>query len=167
MVPQFEELKLLKSQLPSTESAESEAGTKAAVATPKDSSTSSKKGSQKQQQQKQKDGVEEMSEAELRYAWYTCCENRYHAKYWGCGTVRIYIRSDSKSTTIAKTIRLDRRQRLLDEKGFFEIETPVLHSVSGGAEARPFETYHNAMDINLTLRIATELHLKTFIGWWL
>ncbi len=54
-------------------------------------------------------------------------------------------------------------RRLLDEDGFLEIETPVLHTQSGGAEAKPFETYHNSMDMDLTLRIATELHLKRLI----
>lgn len=54
-------------------------------------------------------------------------------------------------------------RRLLDESGFLEIETPVLHTQSGGAEAKPFETYHNSMDMDLTLRIATELHLKRLI----
>jgi lysyl-tRNA synthetase, class II len=54
-------------------------------------------------------------------------------------------------------------RRILDAKGFLEIETPVLHTISGGAEAKPFETYHNTMDMNLTLRIATELHLKRLI----
>lgn len=51
----------------------------------------------------------------------------------------------------------------LNTKGFLEIETPVLHTQPGGAEAKPFETYHNSMDMNLTLRIATELHLKRLI----
>merc|ERR1712232_1123864 len=46
---------------------------------------------------------------------------------------------------------------------FLEIETPVLHNQPGGAEAKPFETYHNTMDMDLTLRIATELHLKRLI----
>lgn len=54
-------------------------------------------------------------------------------------------------------------RRILDDKGFLEIETPVLHTQSGGAEAKPFETYHNTMDMDLTLRIATELHLKRLI----
>lgn len=54
-------------------------------------------------------------------------------------------------------------RKQLDEMGFLEIETPVLHSQSGGAEAKPFETYHNTMDMDLTLRIATELHLKRLI----
>ncbi|KAL7534592.1 hypothetical protein ACHAXR_005975 [Thalassiosira sp. AJA248-18] len=54
-------------------------------------------------------------------------------------------------------------RRQLDDKGFLEIETPVLHTQPGGAEAKPFETYHNSMDMDLTLRIATELHLKRLI----
>jgi lysyl-tRNA synthetase class 2 len=54
-------------------------------------------------------------------------------------------------------------RRQLDFKGFLEIETPVLQSQPGGAEARPFSTYHNTMDMELTLRIATELHLKRLI----
>lgn len=54
-------------------------------------------------------------------------------------------------------------RRQLDAKGFLEIETPVLHTQPGGAEAKPFETYHNTMDMDLTLRIATELHLKRLV----
>jgi len=63
-----------------------------------------------------------------------------------------------KRAKITSTLR-----RQLDELGFLEIETPVLHTQSGGAEAKPFETYHNTMDMDLTLRIATELHLKRLI----
>jgi lysyl-tRNA synthetase, class II len=47
--------------------------------------------------------------------------------------------------------------------GFLEIETPILNSQPGGAEAKPFETYHNTLNMDLTLRIATELHLKRLI----
>ncbi|KAL9180395.1 hypothetical protein ACHAXT_008365 [Thalassiosira profunda] len=54
-------------------------------------------------------------------------------------------------------------RRQLGAKGYLEIETPVLHTQPGGAEAKPFETYHNTMDMDLTLRIATELHLKRLI----
>jgi len=54
-------------------------------------------------------------------------------------------------------------RKILDDKGFLEIETPILQSQPGGAEARPFETYHNSLDMTLTLRIATELHLKRLI----
>jgi len=60
--------------------------------------------------------------------------------------------------TITSSIR-----RQLDKQGFLEIETPVLQATPGGAEAKPFETHHNALDLPLTLRIATELHLKRLI----
>lgn len=63
-----------------------------------------------------------------------------------------------KRATITSKLR-----RLLDDKGFLEIETPVLHSTKGGAEAKPFETFHNSLEMDLTLRIATELHLKRLI----
>jgi lysyl-tRNA synthetase class 2 len=54
-------------------------------------------------------------------------------------------------------------RRWLDERGFLEIETPVLQTEAGGADARPFATHHNALDLPLTLRIATELHLKRLV----
>src|SRR6266540_1019851 len=60
--------------------------------------------------------------------------------------------------SVVATIR-----RLLTERGFVEVETPVLHAQAGGAAARPFHTYHNALDMPLTLRIALELHLKRLL----
>ncbi|MCM1260396.1 MAG: lysine--tRNA ligase [Prevotella sp.] len=54
-------------------------------------------------------------------------------------------------------------QHYLDSKGYVEVETPVLNPILGGAAARPFVTYHNALDMNFYLRIATELHLKRLI----
>ena len=51
----------------------------------------------------------------------------------------------------------------LDKQGFCEVETPTLHSIAGGAAARPFTTHHNALDIDLYLRIALELHLKRLL----
>lgn len=63
----------------------------------------------------------------------------------------------------ARALITSRIRRDLDAAGFLEIETPVLHTVSGGADAKPFETHHNSMDMELTLRIATELHLKRLV----
>jgi lysyl-tRNA synthetase class 2 len=59
---------------------------------------------------------------------------------------------------IVRTIR-----NYLDEKGYMEVETPTLHAIAGGAAARPFVTHHNALDIDLYLRIALELHLKRLL----
>jgi lysyl-tRNA synthetase class 2 len=63
-----------------------------------------------------------------------------------------------KRIRIVRTIR-----RYLDGQGFCEVETPTLHAVAGGAAARPFVTHHNALDIDLYLRIALELHLKRLL----
>src|SRR5262249_9061067 len=63
-----------------------------------------------------------------------------------------------KRVLIVRTMR-----RHLDGLGFFEVETPTLHAIAGGAAARPFVTHHNALDIDLYLRIALELHLKRLL----
>jgi lysyl-tRNA synthetase class 2 len=54
-------------------------------------------------------------------------------------------------------------RRILTERGFVEVETPVLHAQAGGAAAKPFDTYHNALEMPLSLRIALELHLKRLL----
>ena len=77
--------------------------------------------------------------------------------------VDLIVNPDVRDTFKKRARITSMMRRLLDEQGFLEIETPTLHSQSGGAEAKPFETYHNSMDMDLTLRIATELHLKRLI----
>ena len=54
-------------------------------------------------------------------------------------------------------------RKMLDDQGFLEVETPTLHTLIGGAVARPFETHHNALDMQLFMRIAPELYLKRLL----
>ncbi|QDV82333.1 lysine--tRNA ligase [Planctomycetes bacterium TBK1r] len=76
---------------------------------------------------------------------------RYADLAFNDGTMETFL----DRTRIVKSIRAT-----LDADGFCEVEGPTLHTVAGGAAARPFETHHNALDMGLTLRIALELHLK-------
>ncbi len=88
----------------------------------------------------------------------TDIEKRYRQRY-----LDLIVNPQTKNVfkTRAKCISFIRRW--LDERSFLEIETPILQSEAGGAEARPFVTYHNTLDIPLYLRIATELHLKRMV----
>ena len=88
----------------------------------------------------------------------TDIEKRYRQRY-----LDLIVNPYSKNVfkTRAKCISFIRRW--LDERNFLEIETPILQSEAGGAEARPFITHHNTLDIPLYLRIATELHLKRMV----
>jgi lysyl-tRNA synthetase class 2 len=83
---------------------------------------------------------------------------RYRSRH-----VDLIVNSEVRDTFRKRAKITSMLRRMLDDMGFLEIETPVLHTQSGGAEAKPFETYHNSMDMQLTLRIATELHLKRLI----
>ena len=75
----------------------------------------------------------------------------------------LIVNETSKNTLRSRSKAIRALRNTLDDMGFYEMETPVLHSQPGGAEAKPFETYHNSMGMDLTLRIATELHLKRLI----
>jgi lysyl-tRNA synthetase class 2 len=85
-------------------------------------------------------------------------EQRYRQRYLDL------ITSDaSKETFILRSRIIQSMRRYLDGEGFLEVETPMLHSIAGGAAARPFETHHNALGMELYIRIAIELHLKRLI----
>jgi lysyl-tRNA synthetase class 2 len=85
-------------------------------------------------------------------------EKRYRQRY-----LDLIVSPQTRETFRRRAQAVSAMRRWLDGRGFLEIETPVLQSVSGGADARPFETHHNALDLPLTLRIATELHLKRLV----
>ena len=88
----------------------------------------------------------------------TDIEERYRRRY-----VDLIMNDNSKETFIARTRIISEMRRYLDSLGYLEVETPILHTTLGGAAARPFETHHNALDMDLYLRIATELHLKRLL----
>lgn len=67
---------------------------------------------------------------------------------------------DARATFIARSRILSTIRRNLDEKGFLEVETPVLLAIASGGHARPFQTHHNALDMDMSMRIALELYLK-------
>lgn len=85
-------------------------------------------------------------------------EERYRKRY-----VDLITNEESKNTLIMRSRIVQAMRRYLDDQGYLEVETPLLHSVAGGAAARPFLTHHNALDMPLNLRIAIELHLKRLI----
>lgn len=77
--------------------------------------------------------------------------------------VDLIVNEDARKVAITRPKIIRSIQKFFDEKGFIEVETPVLHSILGGAAARPFVTHHNALDMDFYLRIATELPLKRLI----
>lgn len=85
-------------------------------------------------------------------------EQRYRQRY-----LDLIVNPDSKQTFIMRSKIIQSMRRYLDSKGYLEVETPTMHSIPGGASARPFITHHNALDMPLYMRIAIELHLKRLI----
>ena len=83
---------------------------------------------------------------------------RYRQRY-----VDLIVNPEVKETFILRTKMLKAVREYLDERGFLEVETPILSTIAGGANARPFITHHNTLDIDMYLRIANELYLKRLI----
>ncbi|ELK48371.1 lysine--tRNA ligase [Halobacillus sp. ACCC02827] len=85
-------------------------------------------------------------------------EQRYRQRY-----LDLITNPESRDTFVLRSKIIQSMRRYLDGLGFLEVETPLMHGIAGGASARPFITHHNALDMQLYMRIAIELHLKRLI----
>ncbi|NSW46079.1 MAG: lysine--tRNA ligase [Bacteroidales bacterium] len=99
---------------------------------------------------KEKDGV--------IYDAFTDPEQRYRNR-----SLDLIVNPQNKQIFIKRTKLVNTMRSFLNEKGYWEVETPILQPIYGGAAARPFKTHHNALDMTLYLRIANELYLKRLI----
>ena len=89
---------------------------------------------------------------------FTDPEKRYRQRY-----VDLVVNPDVKDAFIKRTQLTNSMRSFLNEKGYLEVETPILQPLYGGAAARPFKTHHNTLDMELYLRIANELYLKRLV----
>lgn len=93
-----------------------------------------------------------------KYHGLTNVEQKYRHRY-----LDLIANEDSFDRFVKRSQIVREIRRYLDDHGYLEVETPILHTIAGGAAARPFMTHHNALDMELYLRIAVELHLKRLV----
>ncbi len=104
-------------------------------------------------------GKEEVVEGRVvRHSGFSDAEQRYRQRY-----ADLAVHPETRTMFVARARMVSAMRAFLDGLGYLEVETPVLQPLYGGATARPFETYHNALDVPLYLRIADELYLKRLI----
>lgn len=99
---------------------------------------------------KEKDGVV--------YDGFTDAEQRYRMRY-----LDLIVNPQVRETFVKRTKLVNSMRNYLNDKGYLEVETPILQPIYGGAAARPFKTHHNTLDMTLYMRIANELYLKRLI----
>lgn len=83
---------------------------------------------------------------------------RYRQRY-----TDLIVNPEVKNSFLTRSLMIKEIRNILDEKGYYEVETPILNTISGGATAKPFITHHHSLDLDMYLRIALELNLKRLI----